>query len=657
MKVGLPYYYFVWRLSMNLIGDFFALGLVAILSLFFFQNGYFPTKASRFFAFSLILTALTGVLDIIAVYMFGNPVIPMWLNMAINSMFFAANVLTTTMIAMVLFYKILEHVHDDHCIKQARLAMIAVFTIYLIFVAVNIGTGILFYFDDDGIYHRGPLNSIGYAFTVAQMVLVIICYIRNRKYAASNMKKAIIQVFPPAVLCILLQLLFPDILLNCLIMSFAELVIFLNFHSNVPGHHVLTNLNDRHKFFAYIEDSISSNTPFKAYVVRIKNFDTVNQKYGHKTGDEILYLFAFSLEKAIKRATAFHMNDLRFSLIVRLDDKLDHSGDLDALISFLDGGIKFKDDTIYLDYNIVENEIRTDRRDANLFYEELEFAMDIAREKNLKHFVYSQRHTAMMLHRRYLIDRLKNVDCEHGFEVWFQPIYCLTNEKFCSMESLLRMTEPDGSFVSPAEFIPIAESAGMINQITWFVLDQSCRAIASNPALNKANVSINLPMEQLFEENFVQELNRIVDGYGIDHSQICLELTERAMTDDFAKAKAYMERVTALGYRFFLDDFGTGMSNFNCLLDLPFKNVKLDMCLTATIVTDTTQQTLVSTLTELFHRMDAFVIAEGAETEQQVELLKKYGIDRIQGYYFARPMRLDSLLDFYKKNPLEAEQI
>jgi EAL domain-containing protein (putative c-di-GMP-specific phosphodiesterase class I) len=164
-------------------------------------------------------------------------------------------------------------------------------------------------------------------------------------------------------------------------------------------------------------------------------------------------------------------------------------------------------------------------------------------------------------------------------------------------------------------------------------------------------------MEQLFEENFVQELNRIVDGYGIDHSQICLELTERAMTDDFAKAKTYMERVTSLGYRFFLDDFGTGMSNFNCLLDLPFKNVKLDMCLTATIVTDTTQQTLVSTLTELFHKMDAFVIAEGAETEQQVELLAKYGIDRIQGYYFARPMRLDSLLDFYKKNPLEAEQI
>ena len=175
MKVRLPYYYFVWRLSMNLIGDFFALGLVAILSLFFFSNGYFPTKASRFFAFSLVLTALSGVLDIVAVYLFGNPGVPLWLNMAINSLFFAVNVLTTTMIAMVLFYKILEHVHDDHCIKQARVAMIAVFTIYLIFVAVNIGTGILFYFDDNGTYQRGPLNSIGYAFTVAQMVLVIIC--------------------------------------------------------------------------------------------------------------------------------------------------------------------------------------------------------------------------------------------------------------------------------------------------------------------------------------------------------------------------------------------------------------------------------------------------------------------------------------------------
>ena len=73
---------------MNLIGDFFALGLVAILSLFFFSNGYFPTKASRFFAFSLVLTALSGVLDIVAVYLFGKPEVPLWLNMAINSLFF-----------------------------------------------------------------------------------------------------------------------------------------------------------------------------------------------------------------------------------------------------------------------------------------------------------------------------------------------------------------------------------------------------------------------------------------------------------------------------------------------------------------------------------------------------------------------------------------
>ena len=641
---------------MNLIGDFFALGLVAILSLFFFQNAYFPTKASKFFALSLILTAASGCLDILAVYLFDTPNVPMWINMLINSLFFATNLLTTTMIAMVLFHKILEHVHDDHCLKRAKLSMIAVYSIYLLFVALNIGTGILFYFDADGVYQRGPLNSIGYVFTVAQMVLVIICYIRNKKYAASYMKRALIQVFPPAVLCILLQLQFPDILLNCLIMSFAELVIFLNFHSSIPGQHMLTNLNDRHKFFAHIENYIESNIPFKAYVVRIKNFDTINQKYGHKIGDEILYLFAFSLEKAIKRATAFHMNDLRFSLVVNLDDKHDHSNDLDDLMKFLDSGIMFGEDRIFLDYTIVENEIRSDRRDANLFYEELEFAIDIAREKNFRHFVYSQRHTALMLHRRYLVDRLKNVDRQHGFEVWFQPIYCLTNGKFCSMEALIRMTEPDGTLVSPAEFVPIAEGAGMINQITWFVIEEACRTISSSPMLNKANISVNLPMEQLFDENFITDLNRIVDSYGVDHSQICLELTERAMTDDFDKAKAYMERVTAFGYRFFLDDFGTGMSNFNCLLGLPFKNVKLDMSLTSTVVTDKTQQTLVSTLTTLFHKMDAYVIAEGAETEQQVELLASYGIDRIQGYYFARPMRLEALLDFYKKNPLDTEQ-
>ena len=112
-----------------------------------------------------------------------------------------------------------------------------------------------------------------------------------------------------------------------------------------------------------------------------------------------------------------------------------------------------------------------------------------------------------------------------------------------------------------------------------------------------------------------------------------------------------MEQLTRDGYRFYLDDFGSGYSNFNCLLQLPFQFIKLD----AGLIHDSqADHGLIRTLCTLFHNMNLKVIAEGAETQQDVENLKKYGIDRIQGYYFAKPMPDSDLLRFYEEHPLPA---
>jgi EAL domain-containing protein (putative c-di-GMP-specific phosphodiesterase class I) len=223
---------------------------------------------------------------------------------------------------------------------------------------------------------------------------------------------------------------------------------------------------------------------------------------------------------------------------------------------------------------------------------------------------------------------------------------------FCSMEALIRLHESDGTLISPGEFIPIAEQAGMIVPITWFVIEQSCAAMASNPELRYISVSVNVPMSQLVDTDFLDHLNSITDKYGIEHNRICLEFTERVMLDDFARVKARMDAVSACGYRFFLDDFGTGFSNFNCLLQLPFCDVKLDKSLTDTVTSNSSEGNVVLMLTELFHKMNLKVIAEGVETEEQSRILSEYGIDRIQGYYYSAPMSLDRVLNFYREHPI-----
>ena len=638
---------------MILIGDYFALLLISILCLFYFESKFFLTAASKYFASCLVLTASTALLDILATNLLLHPGVPPPINIAINTLYFIVNLLTTSAIALVLFSKILEHVYDEHCMKRAKKSLIILFSIYLAFVITNIWTGWLFYFDANGIYQRGPLNAIGYFTTILQMVLVVICYVKNRKNVTKSMKRSLIQSFPIAIFCISIQIAFPNVLLNGLIMTLVILILFLNFQNQRPGVHTLTKLNDRHRFFKYLEDCIAGKVNFKIYFISIKNLESINQKYGHKSGDEVLYLFAFALEKLLRNSLAFHMDSTSFSLVItKPSEKKDDEDHLNKLYDFLNEGISFANERIFLEYTIVEHALQEKHVDATEFYEELEYGIDIAEQQGTRYLLYNDSMTIAMHRKQYLISRLEKIDRDHGFEVWFQPIRCMTSNQFCSMEALVRLREPNDTMISPAEFIPIAEQTDMIDPITGFVIDETCRMMSKHKELSTVSASINLPMKQLLDPEFETRLNRIVDLYQIDHRRICLEFTERVMLNDFERTKDAMQSISANGYRFFLDDFGTGLSNFNCLLQLPFENIKLDRSLTSTVTDPESDVGLVSMLTKLFHRMDLTVIAEGVETVEQVEILHNYGIDKIQGYYYAAPMNEKKLIDFYRQNPL-----
>jgi len=258
-----------------------------------------------------------------------------------------------------------------------------------------------------------------------------------------------------------------------------------------------------------------------------------------------------------------------------------------------------------------------------------------------------------MVRRRYLRERIQTVDRIHGFEVWFQPIQCLSTGKFCSMEALIRLREPDGTLISPGEFIPLAEQTGNIGPITWFVLEEVCRLLKYNKQLENVSVSINVPMPQLLEKGFVPRFTGIVDQAGIQHRQICIEFTERAILENFRQTLRVMEQLTHEGFRFYLDDFGTGYSNFNCLLQLPFGIIKLDTTLVHAVKNGVPDYTMVRTLTKMFHDRDLVVVAEGIETDEEVQMLTAQGVDRIQGFALARPMPVEALLKFYQEHPVD----
>ena len=633
---------------MIFIGDYIALALVCILFLFYFDGKnrkYLFSPPHRLYVICLLLTAATALIDLIAGYLLLQSDTPLWLNIFINTLYFFVSIITTSCIALFLFTKILEHAHDNHCMICATRGLRILFSIYTVIMLSNLWTGFVFYFDGNGVYHRGPFNSAGHLITLGQMVLLTICFIRNRKNANQAMKRILIQGFPIIVVSIIIQYSNPSIMLNSLIMAMVDTALFLTFQGQRPGVHTLTRLNDRHRFYRDVETRLAAGDRFQVLSINIKNFGIVNQKYGHLVGDEILYQFAFSLEQLIKNSVAFHMNGTVFALTLPYTSRSAADEHCGTLLEFMENGLSYGGEQIPISYIVAEYISEELDHDAEEFYEKLEYAATLAYQQKHRYIRYSPDIGTQMHRTRYLTERLQTVDRTHGFQVWYQPICCMRTGAFCSMEALIRLIEPDGTIVSPGEFIPVAEHTGQINSVTWFVLDEVCRFLAAHPELD-VSVSINLPMTQLLERGFLTRLNSTVDSYDIQHRRICIEFTERNILENFERTKEIMLELTQDGYRFYLDDFGTGYSNFNCLLQLPFQFIKLD----ATLTRSEENTNLVHTLTSLFHGMDLEVIAEGAETEQTVSFLTEHGVDRIQGYYFAKPMSEDTLLDFYHGN-------
>ena len=629
---------------MGTIGNSLAFGILILISIVLFRTKYYLTKASEYYRVCLILSFVTAGLSTVRLEAIKIGTAPEWLLVGITTVEFFFIFILTSMMALYLTSKVTEHMIADNTLRFANVFLAVSIILFSLSVITNLPLGFIFEVGSDGRFIDGPLASLPYLILIPQFALVIGYCIKYRRTLNKKVLFALIESILAIAFCIVMKLMY-DISVLALALSFIQLIFLLDFQRQKMGVNSVTKISDGRSFFTDLDDRRKKNPDFKVYLICIENFGRVKQNYGQKIGDEALYRFATALDRLFLNGAAFHMHGTNFTLVI--DTSAGDTGYYtEKLLEFLDSGVTIAERVIKLEYIISEHSWHQDEPTTETFYEKLEYAAGIAKENRQKHIIYTLELEIARLRKKYLINRMQTISRSEGFEIWFQPILNSKQNLFSSVEVLLRLKEKNGSFISPAEFIPIAEKTGQITDITWFVIEETCSALAGNRELDGIRVSINLPMIHLVDPTFENRLNKIVDRYKIPHERISFEFTERVILDDLDVAEKNMRRLTSSGYSFYLDDFGVGYSNFNCVLRLPLKTVKLDMTLTSTTESLTENQNLVSILTDLFHDMSLTVVAAGAESEEQVEMLRSFGVDGIQGYYFAKPMPLDKLREF-----------
>lgn len=234
--------------------------------------------------------------------------------------------------------------------------------------------------------------------------------------------------------------------------------------------------------------------------------------------------------------------------------------------------------------------------------------------------------------------RLRTALVNSEFEINFQPLYETATDRLKGFEALLRMTDNDGKPISPAEFIPIAESTGLIHDIGLWVLREACRMAKQWP--EELCVAVNLSPAQFAAGDMATMVRDVLVWSGMDPRRLELEITESLLITDTDKVLKELMAIKALGVSIALDDFGTGFSSLGYLWRFPFDKLKVDKSFMAEIaVVGSKSREILSSIIALGKVLDLKVTAEGVETEEQALVLRELRCDLVQGYLFGRPMR------------------
>ena len=226
------------------------------------------------------------------------------------------------------------------------------------------------------------------------------------------------------------------------------------------------------------------------------------------------------------------------------------------------------------------------------------------------------------------------------FQLYFQPLVNAKDFSPVGAEVLIRWKDPDGGFRMPDTFIPVAENSGLIVEIGHYVLEESLKRLcywyqAGFPPLL---LNLNLSLRELEEPEFINRLAQLLQKYDIGSSQLKFEITEHAAMINPIMVREQMKKVHELGIGIALDDFGTGYSSFAYLAELPIDTLKIDRSFVTGILQDQSKQRIVASIAKLGHSLGMDIVAEGVERKEEARLLREYGLDILQGYYFSKPL-------------------
>ncbi|MCM1186459.1 MAG: EAL domain-containing protein [Lachnoclostridium sp.] len=383
----------------------------------------------------------------------------------------------------------------------------------------------------------------------------------------------------------------------------------------------------------------------------ISRFKIVNDLYGEKFGDEVLDFIVNQLAQ-VCTPEQFFVN-LR-SDVFMIVTEYESQEQLEKFVRELDSRIAYyKEVKLHVFYGIYTVEDRG--MELRQMQDRASMARKTAKNSALTNIVfYREQFKESLYNRKFIEENVETAIAERQFMMYLQPKYSITRNKIIGAEALVRWKNPERGMIYPDQFIPIIEENGYIRKVDYYIWEEACRFIKKclEADLKPCPISVNVSRVHLRDDECIEILSDMIKRNGTPKHLLELEITESADDQQISRKALQLKEE---GFVLLMDDFGSGYSSLNILLETPFDVIKLDKKFMENMMISGKGRLILEQVVTMVKKLDIGLLAEGVETKEQIEMLRNIGCDQVQGYYYAKPMPAEEFFVLFREQQMQEQ--
>ncbi|MBR5348822.1 MAG: GGDEF domain-containing protein [Lachnospiraceae bacterium] len=618
--------------------DIAAIAVMMVLIIAFFLGRYLQTYQNDRLIRLFWMNLITAISDLIATIT-QDPSYPG--NLLIQTVFHQVYFIAHPA-CLWLFYLYCNTFskHERSQAVETRILLSVPFALTTLISLTNPLHEMLFTIDADYLYHRGPLTYVFYASAVFYTILCLNCIQFAKSGINKKLKYCTFAFLVMMITSVFVQYIFPELLIESFAAALVLLIIYITLER--PGEFIETELGVMNSggLRMVLESLYTMKEPFALIVIKFHGIRMIRETFGEEYLRDLYQQIMRFINQNYKKLYVFHYSQSTFAIVMTDYEEAEFMKIAIELEREFNGewavGESITHLTATVGYALCPKELRT-IADVDDFINVLRLSVR-GEDKTL--LAPDQVDMDWIIRKRNIERIVKDAIGTDRFQVYYQPIIDAKTDRIISAEALVRLQSEELGDISPEEFIPIAEEQGNIIWIGEHVFRSVCRMISANNLYKKGveYIEINLSTVQCLQSNLSERLMSIIKETQILPQYISLEITETARA---VFNKTFSDNIDSLsknGFSFAIDDYGSGNSNLNYLLHLPFNVLKIDKNILWDAFRESTAMIVLESTISLAHQLGLKIVAEGVEEARHVEKLKELSCDFFQGFYFSKPL-------------------